>query len=112
MSNLRIASFLRGWRKLLQTDASLLRGPHGVDRVWYRNTYTDLGEQVNPIDHYAAQGWREGKDPNPNFSTTWYLAQYPDVAAAGTNPLLHYLRHGRAERRRMKLLRESEPPAA
>ena len=67
---------------------------------------------MNPIDHYAAQGWREGKDPNPNFSTTWYLAQYPDVAAAGTNPLLHYLRHGRAERRRMKLLRESEPPAA
>jgi hypothetical protein len=24
----------------------------------------------------------------------WYLAQHPDVAAGGINPLLHYLRYG------------------
>jgi GT2 family glycosyltransferase/glycosyltransferase involved in cell wall biosynthesis len=33
------------------------------------------------------------------FDTEWYLAQNPDVAAAGTNPLVHYLRHGAAEGR-------------
>ncbi len=28
------------------------------------------------------------------FDGNWYLAEYPDVAAAGINPALHYLRHG------------------
>src|SRR5215831_3648929 len=33
------------------------------------------------------------------FDTDWYLAQNPDVASAGINPLVHYLRHGAAEGR-------------
>ncbi len=33
------------------------------------------------------------------FDTDWYLAQNPDVAAAGIDPLVHYLRHGAAEGR-------------
>lgn len=28
------------------------------------------------------------------FDATWYLAEYPDVAAAGIDPVRHYLRHG------------------
>ncbi len=33
------------------------------------------------------------------FDTDWYLTQYPDVAAAGVDPLQHYLNHGRFENR-------------
>ncbi len=33
------------------------------------------------------------------FDSDWYLEQYPDVRAAGVNPLIHYLRHGAAEGR-------------
>jgi GT2 family glycosyltransferase len=33
------------------------------------------------------------------FDREFYLNQYPDVAAAGADPLQHYLNHGRAERR-------------
>jgi hypothetical protein len=33
------------------------------------------------------------------FDPAWYLAVNPDVAAAGMDPALHYLRHGAAERR-------------
>jgi GT2 family glycosyltransferase/glycosyltransferase involved in cell wall biosynthesis len=33
------------------------------------------------------------------FDTDWYLAQNPDVAAAGINALVHYLRNGAAEGR-------------
>src|SRR5215471_20910549 len=33
------------------------------------------------------------------FDAEWYLAQNPDVAAAGINPLVHYLRHGPADGR-------------
>ena len=34
-----------------------------------------------------------------NFDTAAYLAAYPDVAAAGVNPLLHYLVSGMHEGR-------------
>ena len=34
----------------------------------------------------------EGRDPHPLFSTSWYLAQNPEVA--GLNPLEHYVRWG------------------
>jgi O-antigen biosynthesis protein len=41
------------------------------------------------------------------FDPDFYLAEYPDVAAAGVDPLDHYLRHGRAEGR---LPRSPEEP--
>ena len=31
------------------------------------------------------------------FDAEWYLQQYPDVAASGTDPLRHYLEHGAHE---------------
>ena len=40
--------------------------------------------------------WRAGKLA---FDAAWYLEQYPDVAAAGIDPLRHYLDHGRYEGR-------------
>src|SRR5882762_5413509 len=33
------------------------------------------------------------------FDAAWYLARYPDVAAASLDPLQHFIRHGVAERR-------------
>ena len=33
------------------------------------------------------------------FDRDWYLALYPDVSAAGVDPLRHYMRHGAAEGR-------------
>ncbi len=36
---------------------------------------------------------------SPLFDADWYLATYPDVAAAGLDPVRHYLRSGAAEGR-------------
>lgn len=52
---------------------------------------------VNPLEHYYAFGWLEGRDPSAFFDTALYLAENPDVAAAGINPLDHFLRLGVAE---------------
>ncbi len=49
--------------------------------------------------HYLLAGAREGLDPSAAFSTEDYNAANPDVAAAGLNPLAHYLAHGQAEHR-------------
>ena len=42
----------------------------------------------------------EGREPIGSFDRDYYLARYPDVAAAGINPLVHYVRHGKADGRK------------
>lgn len=52
------------------------------------------------LAHYLHYGWRQGLDPSPAFDTEYYLKQNPDVAEIGVNPLLHFVKYGRAEGRR------------
>jgi hypothetical protein len=71
-----------------------------VDGAFYRAVNPDLaGAALDPVKHYAASGWREGRDPAPWFSTRAYVEAYPEVARAGWNPLHHYLTLGRREGR-------------
>ena len=61
-------------------------------RAGYLAHYADVAAAgVNPLDHYKAFGWHEGRDPSAGFDTLGYLAANPDVAAAGVNPLDHFL---------------------
>lgn len=62
-----------------------------VDVAYYEAHNLDVARAPgNPIYHYEATGWREGRDPSAFFSTSGYLAANPDVKAAGVNPLDHY----------------------
>jgi hypothetical protein len=71
-----------------------------LDGAFYRAVNPDLLDSaLDPIRHYLASGWREGRDPAPWFSTRAYVSAYPDVVKAGWNPLLHYLLVGRREGR-------------
>lgn len=70
------------------------------DRAFYCASHPDVAlSGVDPVLHFVRQGWREGRDPHPDFSTRWYLEVYPDVAAAGVNPFVHFTKSGRAEGR-------------
>lgn len=51
------------------------------------------------LAHYLSTGWEQGRDPSRHFSTDFYLRAYEDVAESGINPLVHYIRYGRAEGR-------------
>lgn len=54
---------------------------------------------LDPVVDYCMVGWRNGLEPAPWFSTSYYLRNYPDVAASGKNPFFHYLLFGRKEGR-------------
>jgi len=80
------------------SDDELARGEAGVDAQWYLEAYPDVAaDGMDPVSHYLAFGWREGRDPRPDFSTVDYLAIYDEVAKAKQNPLIHYLRRGGAQ---------------
>ena len=63
------------------------------DAGFYASWY---GIAADPVRDYLVHGWRQGRDPRPDFSTAAYLAARPDLAEAGINPFLHALaRHRR-----------------
>ncbi|MGV6847915.1 MAG: hypothetical protein ACWA5A_05990 [Marinibacterium sp.] len=85
---------------LTEDDLDLLRT--GFDAEYYLSENPDIAAEIgenDPLIHFARHGWRQGRDPNPDFSTDFYLANNPDVAAAGLNPLWHYLSDGMVEGR-------------
>ncbi len=53
---------------------------------------------------YDNTGWRQGLNPDALFDTNYYLAQNPDVRAAGVDPLKHYEAYGWREGRDPSLL--------
>ena len=55
--------------------------------------------QMDPLTHFLAFGWREGRNPSARFSTRAYLDAYPDVLRAGMNPLVHFGLFGQLEGR-------------
>jgi hypothetical protein len=80
--------------------AAALRESALFDRAWYLAAYPDVAASgIDPLDHYVRVGWREGRDPGPDFRSSDYLKANPDVAASGINPLVHYVEFGRSEGR-------------
>src|SRR5690606_20594525 len=80
------------------------------DAVYYYSTRPDVLQAFLSSDmsvsgydfalnHYNTFGWKEGSNPNQVFITDEYLADNPDVDAAGVNPFEHYNNHGQAEGR-------------
>jgi hypothetical protein len=69
------------------------------DPDFYRAIYVDITPEIDALEHYRTQGWREARDPVPWFSVTDYLADNPDVAARKIEPLCHFLTVGRRQGR-------------
>jgi glycosyltransferase involved in cell wall biosynthesis len=87
----RAAGLFHPDRRLVATE---------FDRRYYLSLSPDIvAAGADPLHHFLTHGWREGRDPNPNFSVRGYLHEYPEVAETGINPFVHYLRHGRREGR-------------
>ncbi|MDE4172472.1 hypothetical protein PXK15_21425 [Phaeobacter gallaeciensis] len=72
------------------------------DLDFYLSNYPDIAdaEGVDPVEHYCVYGWKEHRDPTPDFSTGYYLETNPDVRDAGINPFYHYLSSGKDQGRR------------
>ena len=100
-------------RRRRREIVQLIRTSSLFDELWYLQTYMDVASaRVDPATHFAETGWREGRDPGPDFATSAYLKANPDVARAGINPLVHYIEFGKFEGREMTVRRTRERPVA
>jgi len=101
----------------IRSGADEGRDPHeAFSTRRYIQNYPDVRNSGhNPLAHFIHWGRIEGRhaepisDFNPDdervlresglFDVSWYLSRYADVAATGMDPLVHYIKHGSAERR-------------
>ena len=90
-----------GYRNIYEIDErniEVIRNSDYFDAMWYRNTYKDT-INMDPAVHYLTIGWREYRSPGPSFSTLLYLNRYNDAREMDINPLLHYEKIAKAEKR-------------
>ena len=74
--------------------------PHPlIDAEWIRGTWPDAGETSFDLFAYINDGHLHDRSPHPLFDADFYRRQNSDVAAAGVNPLAHYVLHGWREGR-------------
>ena len=67
--------------------------------LWYYRQLEGAHDVWSGLRHFVIRGDKEGRAPAPGFSAKRYLERYPDVSAAGTPALIHYLTMGKAENR-------------
>ena len=99
VNTITVASLLRRLLGLGVGQVSVVRSAFDVDFYLSNNPDVADTEGIDPVEHYCRHGWKEGRDPSPNFSTRSYLESNPDVASAGINPFYHYLAFGMREGR-------------
>lgn len=66
------------------------------DENFYNKQVARSFSAIDAARHYLGKGWKLGLDPSLEFSTKAYLRFNPDVVEADMNPLLHYIRFGKA----------------
>ncbi len=84
-------------RKISRSDLALVRNSRLFDATYYARRYHVKVSKA--AKHYCLSGWRRGYEPSEFFDSKHYCDKYPDVLAAETNPLLHYLKYGGNELR-------------
>ncbi|WP_428390619.1 hypothetical protein [Lichenicoccus sp.] len=67
--------------------------------VWYAQTHKPPSGML-ALRHYLLHRQGGGVSAMPEFDPGFYLRSYPDVAAAGLDPLEHYMVQGFREARR------------
>jgi hypothetical protein len=84
----------------LEAGAEEGRWPNAFfDPHWYVAHAPGAQLSAAVLRHYLEVGAAVGVNPSPKFDLAWYIDNNPDVAAAGVNPFVHFLHHGRAEDR-------------
>src|SRR5262245_62017928 len=75
-----------------QNERALIRASGLFDADFYASRVPDVrAAGIDPLRHFVAAGWQQGRDPHPLFDLAYYLRANPDVARLGVNPLVHYL---------------------
>ena len=83
------------WRELYQKEYEIVKDD--FDENYYVSQYGDeISNELTPLHHFLSVGYKEGKNPNSEFVTSFYKNNYDDVKKS--NPFVHYLTKGQGRK--------------
>jgi len=92
-------------KRKYKTEIALLQNSELFSSKYYLWKHEDVASDKfwskNPILHFLLIGGSERRQCSKWFDTEWYVEHYEDVAQENMNPLVHYLRYGQKEGRRI-----------
>lgn len=92
-------------KKKYKADINLLQNSDLFSSKYYLWKHKDVARDKywskNPILHFLFIGGDERRKCSKWFDTAWYVEHNEDVAQEGINPLVHYLKYGQKEGRRI-----------
>ncbi|MCX6960715.1 MAG: hypothetical protein NTW91_10660, partial [Verrucomicrobia bacterium] len=81
------------------------------DQDWYRAVNADIDfSEIDPFKHYVVHGWRQGRNPAPNFHAGMYSSIASDFRSKYENPVIdaiQRLNQGRLKKSDLKRLLHS-----
>ena len=95
-------------RQNFEKELKILQKSKYFDEAYYLRNYGGKIDGTLPAFHYLLIGWQLGYNPSESFCNDTYLSEYKDVFMSGINPLLHYERYGRKEKRKVRTVGETE----
>lgn len=73
----------------LEDQITLIKNSGYFDHDYYLSQNPDINsDRIDPIQHFCQWGWKEGRDPNPDFSIIEYKERYN---LSDENPLVFHL---------------------
>ena len=86
--------------KRVRKDKAVISESEYFDNEYIAKQLEDLGLKIkDPLEFFVLFGAELELSPSEKFDTKSYLEMNPDVKDSGINPLLHYIKHGKAEGR-------------
>lgn len=80
-----------------EQDIELLRNEPLFDSAYYLANNPDVeASGGGALQHFCRHGWRELRRPAPRIDMWWYWVRYLDPAVDAINPLVHFVKYGRA----------------
>ena len=82
----------------------LIKKSKYFDKDYYLNELNKnekSNKNLDLVEHYIKQGWKKGYNPSSEFNTNKYLKINKDIKESGINPLEHYLKYGKKEKRKI-----------
>lgn len=77
-------------------QVNLIYKSNKFNSAWYLEKNYDVKRaKMDPVLHYVIHGWKELRDPSPDFSTANYLLQHQSLADGPECPLYHYINNSK-----------------
>lgn len=69
------------------------------NKFYLKNNHDARVSSEISIDHFVKYGLNEDRKPNEEFDPIWYRNYYEDIKENKFNPFIHYILHGKMEKR-------------